>query len=130
MVNWFVESYTVNIGLGDGAIYLLLDADLVPPRVKSAVLIDSGTEKGAIHIQHQINKIKARRFLNGEELVFTSIVITHWDGDHYLGVEATIRANIVDLPSNQHACKVMHPYQANPQPGAPKTTINFPIPGS
>lgn len=129
MVRWYVESYTVNVGLGDGAIYLLLDADHVPPLIESAVLIDGGTEKGAIHLQHQIDKIKARHFSNDEELAFTSIVITHWDGDHYLGVEATIRANIVDRPFNQHACKIMHPYQANPQPGAPKTTIYFPKTG-
>ena len=126
MVLWVVRCFTVNVGLGDGAIYLLLDADTHPWTIESAVLIDGGTETGATKLQHTINEIKATYLPNGGELKFTSIVITHWDGDHFLGVQELIRMNLKSNGTTGHHCDIMHKYEEFPNDDDPRTTIYWP----
>ncbi|KAI1114238.1 hypothetical protein F5Y14DRAFT_415138 [Nemania sp. NC0429] len=94
---WRVGSYFINVGLGDGAIHLLLDESITPKwkQIKSAILIDGGL-RGDDQIEKCIHKI-----LNDygyptstvEDFKLTAVVVTHWDRDHYEATMTMIQAN-------------------------------------
>lgn len=87
--------------MGDSAIHLLVD-DATPPRIYNAVLIDGGLDSKPV-----LNKIKTciewiqtadnytiQAGVPGENpalLRFDSVVVTHWDRDHWGGVRQLIR---------------------------------------
>jgi hypothetical protein len=88
-----VHTYHINIDVGDSAIHLLIDEAIVPPSILRAVLIDGGVP-GVVacnQIKSVIRRIEARYSFdpNGQpdpthrSLRFDSVVITHWDRDHY-----------------------------------------------
>ncbi|KAE8147170.1 hypothetical protein BDV25DRAFT_143024 [Aspergillus avenaceus] len=99
-----VHSIHISVGIGDSAIHLLVD-EAATPKVYAAVLIDGGDRisddrtsqylqqlrtKAVKHsILSTIDWIKGHYDLSGDtnkELRLDSIVVTHWDTDHYLGV--------------------------------------------
>jgi hypothetical protein len=95
-----VHTYHINIDVGDSAIHLLIDEAIVPPSILRAVLIDGGVP-GVVacnQIKSVIRRIEARYSFdpNGQpdpthrSLRFDSVVITHWDRDHYGGVIALL----------------------------------------
>ncbi|KAF2465819.1 uncharacterized protein BDR25DRAFT_378525 [Lindgomyces ingoldianus] len=86
-----VHSWHININAGDSAIHLLVNEGTTPkPTILGCVLIDGG--KGANEkiktIKDVIAKIEKDYTLPAGDLnlKFDSIVITHWDVDHWEGV--------------------------------------------
>lgn len=121
MTDWVVETYAVNVGLGDGTIYLLVKVENNTWSIESAVLIDGGTDKGAIHLQTAINDINKRYYPNDNgHLRFNAIVVTHWDEDHYRGVEGLIRSHI---SNDMSSCDIMYPYPQPDDKSTPRTTF-------
>lgn len=88
---WKIESFFLNIGLGDSAIHLRIN--ITNNEVQGAVLIDGGLESAANTIE---NAIRNLRILYGN-FEFTGIIVTHWDGDHYGGV---LRLLLRDITQN------------------------------
>lgn len=87
--------------MGDSAIHLLVD-DATPPVVYNAVLIDGGLNTSAVleRIKDCIRWIEDRNNYSiqagvpGEDpalLRFDSVVVTHWDEDHWGGVRQLIK---------------------------------------
>ncbi|KAH7322577.1 hypothetical protein B0I35DRAFT_426064 [Stachybotrys elegans] len=84
---WRVGSYFINVGLGDGAIHLLLDESKtnIREKVVSAVLIDGGL-RGGEQVKWTAEHIMTQYEFTGDkadEFWFRAVVITHWDRDHY-----------------------------------------------
>jgi hypothetical protein len=80
MAAWRVDSYFINVGIGDGAIHLLVQNNAIV----GSVLIDGGMFIAAPRLAATIKEIKKK--YNVTPLSFNSIVVTHWDDDHYLGL--------------------------------------------
>lgn len=93
---WGVDSIHINVGHGDSAIHLLvtkkrkLDKKLTVVR---ATLIDGGSGPEKV-IENAIERIKNRYIIARGQLQFDSVVITHWDKDHYRGVLDLINKEI------------------------------------
>lgn len=106
-----VDSIHINVGAGDSAIHLLLQVSgsYTPPGSKtpisydknlggivlSAVLVDGG--RGSVLSLDQyylLQSIPKMYQLPGGDLQFDSIVLTHWDIDHYGGLWKTIKLNL------------------------------------
>lgn len=93
---WKVDSYHVNIGNGDCSIHLLVDLTAAPDTCARCVLVDGGSARTAVDTG---TKLKDWIPLNNmiawlssaytwpytptHQLQFDSIVLTHWDEDHY-----------------------------------------------
>lgn len=96
-----VLSYFINVGVGDSALHVLQRRD--PPHVEATVMIDGGK----FEARHRIKKVIAgvRADLN-HTAAFTSIVITHWDLDHFCGLMALLydrwKASDADNPPPQY----------------------------
>lgn len=137
MANWHVESFHINVGVGDCAIHLLIsDKDTV----RAAVLVDGGTA----HNNRQLNTLKLdddsafRRMVtrinrdyefeqiggDPEQLTFDSIVVSHWDEDHYGGLVKTLREDAAAA----HADKTTIPYLkwSKDKPPLPRTYLFAP----
>ena len=92
---WRVESYFVNVGLGDGAIHLLLDESQTekPKKIVSAVLVDGGL-RGDDQIEYATKAIiKKYGFSQERFFTFDAVVVTHWDRDHYEATMSMIESN-------------------------------------
>lgn len=76
-----VLSYFINVGAGDSAIHILRQRKT--KEVEAAVLIDGGRSTSASFVAGAIASIRAE--LNSK-FSFTSIVVTHWDLDHFEGL--------------------------------------------
>ena len=92
---WIVRSVHINIGTGDSAIHFLVDVSNGQRKIHSSVLIDGGHAgqhgRGAYAVDNFLKSLKGFGNVwereDGRELtVFDTIVVTHWDGDHYGGV--------------------------------------------
>ncbi|KAJ4030770.1 hypothetical protein NW761_013349 [Fusarium oxysporum] len=79
--NYAVLSYFINVGQGDSAVHIL--KSIYSNHVTAAVLIDGGTPQAHVAVSTAIAKI--RNEINNI-FGFRSIVVTHWDNDHYGGV--------------------------------------------
>ncbi|KAF5980594.1 hypothetical protein FCOIX_4735 [Fusarium coicis] len=79
--DYAVVSYFINVGQGDSAVHVLRSKH--SSHVTAAVLIDGGRPQAAVAISTAIARI--RNEINNQ-FVFKSIVVTHWDHDHYGGV--------------------------------------------
>jgi hypothetical protein len=96
---WRVHTWQLNIGVGDSAIHLLVDekdslGGMQKPVVQRAVLIDGGENMtSGEKIANAITMIERQYAFpvsaNGQ-LRFDSIVITHWDSDHYQGIQGLL----------------------------------------
>ncbi|GAW19373.1 hypothetical protein ANO14919_088590 [Xylariales sp. No.14919] len=126
-----VDAYYVNIGTGDSTIYYLIQhppANSLDrrPFVHRAVLIDGGKGPGGQRIRdflgrvpdlYHFEKTQGERVDLGEQLKFPpfdSIVITHWDIDHFAGVNELIRKHMDEAvtPGNEDtiAAEYLSPY--------------------
>jgi hypothetical protein len=96
-----VHTYHVNIDIGDCMIHLLVDTATAPPTITRAVLIDGGfpgpTFQQIVRVINYIQTPGRYLFDNTQHfgpglgnLRFDSIVITHWDKDHFGGVRDLI----------------------------------------
>ncbi|KAF2147997.1 hypothetical protein K461DRAFT_324960 [Myriangium duriaei CBS 260.36] len=81
MADYEVKSFFLNIGVGDGAIHVLVNKNQ-PNQAVSAVLIDGGRVSATGKLLSAITKVAQEYNIQH----FDSIVITHWDGDHYEAV--------------------------------------------
>lgn len=79
-----VKSYFINVGTGDSSVHLLLDG---AGGVESAVLIDGGKSAAQQVVQGAIHHIRQMSYPN---FLFTTIVVSHWDDDHYAGLLALL----------------------------------------
>lgn len=111
---YHVDSYHINVEMGDGAIHLLLQITeedgnvLTPPRVLSAVLIDGGHNRhaGLQNLKDTIQTIidlgyddaNGNPIDNHDEshcLKFDAIIVTHWDQDHWCGMVRLFMDDVV-----------------------------------
>lgn len=96
---WDVHSYHYSVGAGDAAIHLLVDASLSPPKVKGAVLLDGGRAVGFPILKEGIRRLSSQYNCGTDKtgkplpLQFNSIVISHWDDDHYGGIVKLLRSD-------------------------------------
>jgi hypothetical protein len=87
-----VHSHHLNVGAGDAAIHLLVKDPVTKTKkalVVAAVLIDGGPDISLAIIKRTIEEIEKRYLFEASEkakLRFDSLVVTHWDHDHYEGV--------------------------------------------
>jgi len=127
-----VDVYQLNVGQGDGAIYVQFEIGTRKPL--SMVLIDGGDgqttkEKRTFApwdvIKRTVEHIRSVDFNQNPDLRFDSIVVTHWDSDHVQGV---IQFILADLSTGQREtpkrekCKFLK-YDAT---GKPQTVMYFP----
>lgn len=93
-----VESFHINVGLGDSAIHVLCQAVGNKRIAKSAVLIDGGLARDAAtrNIVKTIEDIEKSYSNLGPKnpLQFRSIVITHWDADHWRGINRLLQREL------------------------------------
>ncbi|KAH8702266.1 hypothetical protein BGW36DRAFT_445863 [Talaromyces proteolyticus] len=90
---WRVESYHVAVSIGDAAIHLLVNEPAAgKATVERACLIDGGETDGLQPLSLTIRWIERHHSL--ENLQFDSVVVTHWDSDHYKGVVALINDDL------------------------------------
>lgn len=90
-----VVSYFINVGQGDSAVHILKLRN--SNHITAAVLIDGGRAQAAVAVSTAIAKI--RNEINNQ-FVFKSIVVTHWDDDHYGGVMAMLYQEWVNHVEN------------------------------
>jgi len=84
-----VVSYFINVGVGDGAIHLLLENN----HVSKAVLIDGGEVEAGACTAFTIAALHQK--YQGSFTGFDAIAITHWDGDHFRGTLKMLYEDIV-----------------------------------
>ncbi|KPI35811.1 uncharacterized protein AB675_11081 [Cyphellophora attinorum] len=141
-----VDSYHINVEMGDGAIHLLVQraaasgALLALPRILGAVLIDGGHNRhqGFLNVDATLAHIQAAGYADSQGVAITntsanfqfdSIVVTHWDQDHWNGIvrlfnvnmAAQINAGTVTVDDVQ--CSYL---KYNSRTGAPETTLYAP----
>jgi len=112
-MSYEVHSIHINVGQGDSAIHLLVQPVPGEPgryKVEGACLIDGGDKGNGNRIKDAIAYIKHKYDVGNYEVVgtdkmcFDSVVITHWDMDHYTGIEELIEAEydeIVRVPKTE-----------------------------
>ena len=110
---YYVESFHVNIGLGDAAIHVLAKEESTPKTrtAEKIVWIDGGKGGDATmkRFWQTVTDIK-KRYSNldgsGKEFKFDAIVITHFDQDHHGGFVTAARKKNSELIS---ACRTTDP---------------------
>ena len=96
----YVDTIHLNIGIGDCSIVCKLQHATPKPILLEAVLIDGGFAEAWKIIKPCLNKTIPELYdlthmPNGKKTVqFRSVVITHWDGDHYGGVNRMIAKDL------------------------------------
>lgn len=107
MSEYGLDSFHIAVGQGDAAIHLLVQLPADPTTqstVIRACLIDGGNTSGGNHkatykgvgargISRTMEHIKTK-YICPNGLRFDSIVVTHWDADHYKGIVELIRFDI------------------------------------
>lgn len=113
-IQWIVKSYHINVAVGDCAIHLLLGPATNSRlySVHAAILVDGGTDRSRnpnlqsfnalakvttplLHMIDKINSDSSYQWVNAEKrLVFDSIIVTHWDEDHYGGLSASFAMSL------------------------------------
>ncbi|KAH7122092.1 hypothetical protein B0J13DRAFT_680245 [Dactylonectria estremocensis] len=76
-----VQSYFINVGQGDSAIHILRQRKTLD--FQAAVLIDGGRATSDVAVEKTITRIRNDL---AHPFAFKSIVVTHWDLDHFAGV--------------------------------------------
>ncbi|CAM1505213.1 Fc.00g108500.m01.CDS01 [Cosmosporella sp. VM-42] len=82
-LNYRVESRFFNVGVGDGAVHLLVDGNN-NDNVEEAVIIDGGREEACTALTAAVQATRPNN------LKFRSILVTHWDDDHFGGLMAML----------------------------------------
>lgn len=92
-----INSIHINIGQGDCAIHLLIENPRdVRPIIHRATLFDGGEgdSNNISRIKNTIAAIQRDYTLPSGTLKFDSVVVTHWDSDHYKGVLKLIEEDL------------------------------------
>jgi hypothetical protein len=115
---FIVETFHVNIGLGDAAIHVLVKVTGTSKEAVKIVWIDGGTggPQPMKRFWKTITYIEKRYTnLQGKQLKFDVIVITHWDADHDGGFTKWIENNkkaLDYLRFPQATTKIIYPSQS------------------
>ncbi|OCT52851.1 hypothetical protein CLCR_09415 [Cladophialophora carrionii] len=132
------DSFHVNVGSGDGAIHILSSPLQNGGRkVERAFFIDGGRTTAKAYINLTIARIQENFFCpnpydDGSFLMFDAFVITHWDGDHYDGVIAFLKDELVHVDNRQdpeayYIRRAWYGWPTNPNdPKQPHTVIYTP----
>lgn len=113
-----VDSLHINIAAGDSAIHLLIQTtgtkpdgsgnpvDPLKPWVVSAILIDGGDSSHGtpFNVQKLIQQLPgsyefssaATALFPAGRTVFDSVILTHWDKDHYRGLAKILNYDVVN----------------------------------
>ncbi|RDB20879.1 hypothetical protein Hypma_012071 [Hypsizygus marmoreus] len=98
IITYPIDYYQVNIGVGDCEIILQVEDShhrLPPYSILKAILIDGGMDGGRItNIQETMRHIETKYTLGVGGLKFDSVIITHWDTDHYIGVLTMLMSDL------------------------------------
>jgi hypothetical protein len=100
-VNDTVDSYHINVGLGDAAIHVRKWNDATTGVFQySAVLVDGGTTIPFAYenIKATMLAIEASMSLGEGNLQFKAVVITHWDHDHWGGISTLLKKEFNGKP--------------------------------
>lgn len=101
-----VDSFHINVEQGDSAIHLLVEYKENKPEVrtiKKAVMVDAGPGGGfATNISDTLMEIaKSNGIIKWKQgkskntsLKLDAIIITHWDDDHYAGLETLLTKDL------------------------------------
>ena len=104
MSTFSIQSYHLNVDSGDSAIHVLVEESSAnPPPNPKFVLVDGGY---APYGNFWIRKVCAafeQRFNQPNGIKFDGIVVTHWDGDHYEGIDALFRADLQEQWAKKEA---------------------------
>lgn len=97
MTTYGIDSYHIAIGIGDAAIHLLVqNPDTSSAAVLRAILVDGGLSDNNVvkNIKWTMSSIVRKYKISTSVLQFDAIVITHWDADHYKGIDGLINDDI------------------------------------
>lgn len=107
---WLVDSHHAQVKVGDCAIHVLLDDD----EVTKVVLVDGGTkattEKNAKNaITAMIEKMLALYRMQEEDFAFNTIIVSHWDEDHYGALVDKIQKDMKEaIDAGEDPADVLH----------------------
>lgn len=97
MAEHSVASYHINIGTGDSAIHVLEKPTTGggPKEYLRAVLVDGGLQAASTVLKSAIELI-SKNYLKDGIIKFDSIVVTHWDMDHFGGIVKLLKDDFVN----------------------------------
>ena len=92
-----VATYQLPVGLGDCSVHLLVKQD---GTIKSGFIMDGGRNSDEIKAGDVIAKglktISETYLPSGSKPFLRAWVVTHWDADHYEGVESLLNAKALE----------------------------------
>jgi hypothetical protein len=84
-----VDSYHINIGVGDAAIHVLAKPNInnpaILPECVKVVWIDAGKRGGSSKVITTLESIEPLYQARAGGFKIDVVIVTHWDGDHYGG---------------------------------------------
>jgi hypothetical protein len=102
MSQYLVHSYHINVGVGDAALHLLVEASgssgTSRPRVLRAVMLDAGdnTRDAPDNVKTTITDLESRYVWDQGSPKLDAVIITHWDSDHYKGLPKILLEDIAE----------------------------------
>lgn len=114
MTTYGIDSFHIAVGAGDAAIHVLIEISPTgTPTFNCAILIDGGdNNKMAVEsIILTMRQIEIKYVMDVGSLKFDTIIITHWDTDHFGGI---VRMILDDIKA-----------QESKPPGTAATQISF-----
>jgi len=118
--NWTVDNWQIPVPLGDCSIHLLVNtaANRNEDRIVHAFIMDGGKPSGGVTATEQI--LLALSAIDKHHKNYTwkfdAWVVTHWDHDHYAGVQSML-ADCVPVTRNGRTLPFRDAYfRKNPQP--------------
>lgn len=106
MSTYGIDSFHISVGAGDAAIHVLIAIPAPPakPKFECAILIDGGADDvAAASVILTMRQIETKYEMLLGSLKFDTIIITHWDTDHFGGIlkmiSDDIEAQITQAPT-------------------------------
>ena len=96
MDHYEVHSYHLNINTGDSAVHILVGVNSSGQKeIEELILIDGGfSDIGERNISEFLSCLGRSNYKKPVKLTFDTIIITHWDQDHFRGIEELFRKDI------------------------------------
>ncbi|TFB01706.1 hypothetical protein CCMA1212_006414 [Trichoderma ghanense] len=94
-LDYEVHSNFINVGAGDGCIHFLMNKK----KIERAILIDGGddeAEQATYQSFKALKEIYKKLDPSNGKFKLDTIVITHWDGDHYRSLTSVLYGDFVD----------------------------------
>lgn len=108
MTTYGIDSFHISVGAGDAAIHVLIAIPpMGSPTFDRAILIDGGDDQMAVtSIIMTMRQIEIKYGMVVGSLKFDTIIITHWDTDHFGGIVRMISGDIKDQETRTPGTKV------------------------